>query len=111
MGLSEAQVRHFKEQGYLPVPDFWNAHEVQAMRDATIANGALKTIPGAFRALLEHSRDPDSDHHSRCYPDESNAVHIELPAGGVLFFCINMPHATGRNQTDRERAGLAYHFL
>jgi ectoine hydroxylase-related dioxygenase (phytanoyl-CoA dioxygenase family) len=60
---------------------------------------------------LEHTRDPDSNHHIRCYPDESKAEVIELPAGGALFFAYGTPHATGANTTDRERAGVALHFI
>ena len=35
----------------------------------------------------------------------------ELPAGGVLFFCYGTAHSTGDNQTEQERAGVAFHFL
>ena len=34
-----------------------------------------------------------------------------LPAGGAVFFNYGTAHSTKRNNTDRERAGLAYHFL
>lgn len=57
-----------------------------AVHKATVENGTLHVLPDAFSTLLEHSRDPDSDHHIRCYPDESQAIPIELPAGGVVFF-------------------------
>jgi ectoine hydroxylase-related dioxygenase (phytanoyl-CoA dioxygenase family) len=82
-----------------------------AVHEATVANGTLRIIPDCFRALLEHSRDPFSDHHIRCYPPEERAVDIELPAGGVAFFAYGTPHATGPNTTDQERAGVALHFL
>ncbi|MCZ7649230.1 MAG: phytanoyl-CoA dioxygenase family protein [Planctomycetota bacterium] len=82
-----------------------------AVHDATIANGTLNVIPGAFRENLEHGRDPESNHHIRCYPDESKAVAVEVPAGGAVFFCYGVPHCTRANQTDRDRAGVAYHFL
>lgn len=82
-----------------------------ALHDATAANGTIRIIPDAHRTALEHKRDPDSDHHIRCWPDESQAVLCELPAGGVAFFCYGTPHATGPNRTDHDRAGLALHFL
>lgn len=82
-----------------------------AVHNATVANGTLHVIPRAFRETLPHNRDPFSDHHIRCYPDESQAVPVELEAGGVVFFCYGTPHCTLANQTDRERAGVAYHFL
>ena len=82
-----------------------------AVHDATIANGTLEVIPGMAGEKLEHSRDPNSDHHIRCYPDESRAVPVELPAGGVVFFAYGIPHCTRANNTDHERAGIAFHFL
>lgn len=82
-----------------------------AVHEATAANGTMRVIPGSFRAQYEHSRDGDSDHHIRCYPPEEEAVLVELPAGGALFFAYGVAHATGANTTDRERAGMALHFL
>lgn len=82
-----------------------------AVHDATIDNGTIRVIPDAFNTKLEHTRDGDSNHHVRCYPDESRAIPVELTAGGVVFFAYGTPHATGRNGTDRDRAGAAYHFL
>jgi len=82
-----------------------------AVHDATLANGTLHVIPGSFREQYEHSRDPYSDHHIRCYPPEDRAVACELPAGGVAFFCYGTAHCTKANTTDTERAGVAFHFL
>ena len=82
-----------------------------AVHDATIANGTIEVIPCDANVMLEHSRDPMSNHHIRCYPDESKAVPVELPAGGVVFFAYGIPHCTRANNTDYDRAGLAYHFL
>lgn len=82
-----------------------------AIHDATPENGTLRLIPGMQRDALKHTRDPDSDHHIRCYPPEERAVYAALPAGGVAFFCYGTPHATGPNNTDADRAGLALHFL
>ncbi|HEX8550770.1 MAG TPA: phytanoyl-CoA dioxygenase family protein [Abditibacteriaceae bacterium] len=82
-----------------------------AVHDANEANGTIRVIPRRFREELKHTRDGDSDHHIRCYPDESEAVSVELPAGGVVFFCYGTPHATGANNTDADRAGVALHFL
>lgn len=82
-----------------------------AVHDATIANGTIQVIQDSFQEVYEHSRDPYSDHHIRCYPPEERAVPIELEAGGVLFFCYGTAHCTKANTTDRERAGVAFHFL
>lgn len=82
-----------------------------AVHDATVENGTLRVIPDSHRETFEHSRDPQSDHHIRCYPPEERAVPVELPAGGVVFFAYGVAHATGANHTERDRAGAAYHFL
>ena len=82
-----------------------------AVHEATVENGTLSVIPGSFRQQYEHSRDPQSDHHIRCYPPEDQAVAIEFPAGGAVFFAYGVAHATGANETNRDRAGAAYHFL
>ena len=82
-----------------------------ALHDATIANGTLHVIPGSFREQYDHFRDPYSDHHIHCRPPEERAVAIEVPAGGAAFFCYGCAHCTKDNTTDRERAGIAFHFL
>jgi phytanoyl-CoA hydroxylase len=82
-----------------------------AIHAATLANGTMHVIPRGDEELLAHERDGDSNHHIKCVVDESQAVPIELPAGGVLFFNYAVPHCTKGNTTDKERAGLALHFL
>ena len=82
-----------------------------AIHDATAANGTIRVVPDAWETPLPHVRDGNSDHHIKCQPDETKAETVELQAGGVIFFCYGTPHCTGDNQTDTERAGLAYHFL
>jgi ectoine hydroxylase-related dioxygenase (phytanoyl-CoA dioxygenase family) len=82
-----------------------------AIHDATKANGTMHVIPGSHRESFDHDRDPGSDHHIRMRAPEERAVAVELPAGGVLFFNYGVAHCTKANTTDRERAGLALHFL
>jgi phytanoyl-CoA hydroxylase len=82
-----------------------------AIDDATGENGTLKIVPGAFHHQLKHDRDPESDHHIRTEVDESTAVHCDLKAGGVVFFCYGTPHATGANTSESDRTGVGIHFL
>jgi phytanoyl-CoA hydroxylase len=82
-----------------------------AVHAATVANGTMHVIPRGDVELLAHERDPGSDHHITCVVDESRAIPVELPAGGVMFFNYAVPHCTRGNTTDKERAGLALHFL
>jgi len=82
-----------------------------AIHNATVVNGTIHIIPDSWKEEYEHSRDPYSNHHIRCYPPEERALPIELPAGGVLFFCYGTCHCTKANTTDQERAGVAFHFV
>lgn len=82
-----------------------------ALHDATLANGTLHVIPGSFRENFEHERDLGSDHHIHMHADETRAVPIEITAGGAIFFNYGTAHGTKANNTDHERAGLAFHFL
>ena len=101
-----------QDNAYFRIPDplagtaLWTA-----VHAATASNGAMRVIPRKFDVELPHDRDPFSDHHIRCWPDESEAVLVELPAGGALFFAYGTPHCTGANLTDAARAGVALHFL
>jgi len=82
-----------------------------AINDANLENGAMKLIPRMHMKLLDHKRDPNSNHHIRCYPQEENAIAIELKAGGAIFFCYGVPHCTGPNISNKYRAGVAYHYV
>jgi len=101
-----------QDNAYFKIPDPLRGTAMWiAIHDATVANGTIHVIPGLQHEELEHSRDPMSNHHIRCYPDESKQVPLELKAGGVAFFCYGTPHCTRANNTDRDRAGLALHFM
>ena len=95
-----------QDNAYFQIPDpllgvaLWTA-----VHAGTAANGTMRVIPGSFRTQYEHSRDGDSNHHVRCYPPEEEAVTIELPAGGALFFAYGVAHATGANTTDKRPGG------
>ena len=82
-----------------------------ALHDATVENGTLHVIPRSYAMDFDHERDMGSDHHIMIKDaDESTAVAAELKAGGCIFFNYGMAHCTRENKTDKERAGLAYHF-
>jgi ectoine hydroxylase-related dioxygenase (phytanoyl-CoA dioxygenase family) len=81
------------------------------LHDASIENGTLHVLPNSHTKLLDHERDPNSDHHIRCVVPEEEAVALELAAGGVGFFDFGTAHCTRANTTNTARAGLAVHFL
>ncbi len=101
-----------QDNAYFRIPDLLKGTALwTAVHDATIANGTMRIVPRMFHEQLPHERDPDSDHHIRCWPDESRAIPVEIPAGGAIFFAYGTPHSTGPNTTDHERAGIALHFI
>jgi len=101
-----------QDNGYFQVADPTKGTAMWvAMHDATIANGTLHVVPNSHQMVLEHGRDPGSNHHLHTEVDDSLAVPIPLAAGGVVFFNFGIAHSTRRNNSDKERAGLAYHFL
>lgn len=101
-----------QDNAYFHIPDPMQGTALwTAVHDATAANGTIRVIPGSFRTEYAHSRDLESNHHIHCSPPEEEAVLVELPAGGAVFFAYGVAHATGANDTDKERAGVALHFL
>lgn len=111
-GRSGAGTNWHQDNAYFKIADpLKGAALWTAVHEATIANGTMHVIPGSFRESYPHSRDNDSDHHIRCWPDEGRAVPVELPAGGALFFAYGVAHCTRGNTTEHERAGVALHFL
>lgn len=83
-----------------------------AVHQATRANGTMHIVPRSHVALAEHERDPGSDHHVYApQVRDEDAIPVELPAGGVLFFNFGILHCTHGNQTASDRAGLALHFI
>ena len=101
-----------QDNGYFKISDpskgvgMWTA-----IHDAHVANGTMHIVPRVFTTVLEHTRDGNSDHHIGCNVDESEAIPVEMKAGGALFFNYGIPHCTKANTTDKERGGLALHFL
>lgn len=111
-GRQGAGTNYHQDNAYFQTPDPLKGTALwTAVHDATRANGTLRIIPHMFSEALPHERDPDSDHHIRCWPDESQEIPVEIAAGGAIFFAYGTPHATGTNNTEHERAGVALHFL
>lgn len=101
-----------QDNAYFKIADPWKGVAMWiAIHDATVANGTMHVIPERILEQYEHSKDPQGTAHIRCYPPENEAVAVELPAGGALFFAYGTPHCTRQNSTDRDRAGVALHFL
>jgi ectoine hydroxylase-related dioxygenase (phytanoyl-CoA dioxygenase family) len=70
---------------------------------ATVHNGCVRVVPGSHRRGLR-SHEIDGFFRGRVSDvDESEAVNVELPAGGVLLLhCLTL-HASARNESNSPR--------
>ncbi|MGB1719566.1 MAG: phytanoyl-CoA dioxygenase family protein, partial [Candidatus Latescibacterota bacterium] len=73
-------------------------------------NGCMHVLPG------QHERGPLRHHHTidcEIVPDRldvSEAVPIELSAGGALFFSALLPHQTPANASPARRRALQFQY-
>jgi phytanoyl-CoA hydroxylase len=71
--------------------------------DANKANGCLRVVPGSHRGgLLSHEVGGFFRGMVQGV-DEASAVHVEVPAGGVLFLHCMTLHASARNESAQPR--------
>lgn len=81
--------------------------------DVDAANGAMQFIPGSHFRAAAHGRAQSSDALLDLgdQVDASQAVVVDLPAGGIAFHHCQTFHHTAPNTTDRQRRALAIHFM
>jgi ectoine hydroxylase-related dioxygenase (phytanoyl-CoA dioxygenase family) len=89
-----------------------------ALDDATIGNGCLWAIPGSHRPGVLYPDRPQDDPRFDCsdeafgfpYTDD-DAVAIEVPAGGVVFFNGYLLHRSLPNVSGDLRRALVNHYM
>ena len=81
--------------------------------DVTRENGAMQFIPGSHLSPVWHDQAEQSNAllDSSDQIDKSEAVVIDLPAGGITFHHCQTLHYTQPNETDRQRRAFAIHFM
>jgi hypothetical protein len=81
-----------------------------ALDDASRENGCMHVLPGWHRrGGFKHIHTNDC----QILPDrlrEAEAVAVELPAGGAMFFSSNLPHQTPPNRSPKRRRALQFHY-
>ena len=91
---------------------YWEgAHKLSVwipLDDATEANGTLRVLPGSHREPVVHDGDASDGlgFGNRLDPssvDESEAVTVELEAGGAIFFHDLLLHASHPNRSGEDR--------
>ncbi len=79
-----------------------------ALDDATIENGCMHMLPGSYTPLRHHHTTDCEIVADRI--DKSQAVPVELRAGGVIYFTAMIPHQTPPNRTPHRRRALQFQF-
>ncbi len=96
---------YFKYAPVNKIIGFW-----MALDDATAENGCMHVLPGWHRrGGLKHYHAQDC----QILPDRLNpseAVPVELPAGGAMFFSGLLPHQTPPNRSPVSRRAVQFHF-
>lgn len=88
-----------------------------AVDDSTRENGCLRVIPGTHKLdLKEYQRvtdipNPLESQIDPKYVDESQAVDIELRAGGISIHHPNIIHGSQANRSPRRRCGLTLRYI
>lgn len=81
--------------------------------DVDVHNGAMQFMPGTHFKAAEHGRAKATnvllDMGSQV--DASQAVVVDLPAGGITIHHCQTLHYTAPNTTDRQRRAFAIHYM
>jgi len=112
------KVRWHQDASYLiadqpGVVGFWIAIE-----DANKSNGCLWVQPGGHQSPLREIYEvgPASPTgvlralDDTPWPDESQAIAMEIPAGSMIMFNDRMPHYSSQNLSDKSRQAFTMHF-
>lgn len=112
------EVRWHQDATYLiaepgPVVGLWVAVE-----DAHRDNGCLWVQPGGHHSPLRDLYEYDHlRNHGELravgdlpWPDDSEAVAVEVPAGSLVIFHDHMPHYSSQNRSSRSRHAFSMHF-
>lgn len=87
-----------------------------AVDDSTVENGCMRVIPGSHRgpALTHERHGQEAVLNTQISPsqvDESRAVDVELPAGGVSLHHPFLVHGSNPNHSPKRRAGLTIRYI
>ena len=89
-----------------------------ALSDVSVEAGCMRFVPGSHQQRLLPHRDTFSDSNllSRGQEidvdvDENDAVNVVLKPGQVSFHHGRIFHASGPNQSDHDRIGLAFRYI
>jgi hypothetical protein len=108
-----------QDEDFIPTRDRSLTGAWIALDDATVENGCLWVIPGshtpgilwAMREQVDPRFDCTDESYGFPYTDD-DAVAVEVPAGGVVFFNGYLLHRSLPNRRARGfRRSLVYHYM
>jgi len=89
-----------------------------ALSDVNVESGCMRFLPGSHRQAIQPHRDTFDEHNllSRGQEvavdvDEKDTVNVELKPGQVSFHHGRMFHASGPNQSENRRIGVAIRYV
>ena len=87
-----------------------------AVDDSSAENGCMRVIPGSHRGarLTHHRHEKAAVLGTEIDPaelDESSAVDVELPAGGISLHHPWLVHGSNPNHSARRRCGLTIRYI
>jgi len=89
-----------------------------ALSEVTQANGCMRFVPGSHRGEMVEHRDTFADDNfltrgqeAAVEIDENDLVQVELKPGQASFHHGKLLHASGPNQSDERRIGLAINYV
>lgn len=87
-----------------------------AVDDSTVENGCMRVLPGTHQGpqLPHHQHEKQAVLHTEIDAaeiDESRAVDVEIPAGGVSLHHPWLVHGSNPNRSPRRRCGLTIRYI
>ena len=89
-----------------------------AIENASKSNGCLWVQPGGHHSPLREIYEVERGEPTGVlralddtpWPDESQAIAVEVPAGSIVFFSDHMPHYSSQNFSDESRQAFTMHL-
>jgi ectoine hydroxylase-related dioxygenase (phytanoyl-CoA dioxygenase family) len=88
-----------------------------AVDDTTTENGCMRVIPGSHKCgkILDHRLNKETEAVLEMEVaggvDESRAVNVEIPAGGISLHHPLLVHGSNPNRSPRRRCGLTIRYI
>jgi phytanoyl-CoA hydroxylase len=105
-----------QDGSYWPLEPMEVATAWLAVDDSSVENGCMRVIPGSHRgpALQHQKHDRQAVLHTEIESsqvDESRAVDVEIPSGGISLHHPWLVHGSNPNHSAKRRCGLTIRYI